>query len=225
MNKLMVIIFSLLLMGQTYANSLSQEHEEIVRDIYNYMRKSTHTKLGSKKLTMDFYRIDNPNYFMESNFHVFPRLFLGMKKYKVGVNPLIFKEGIPRDALLGVMAHELIHTEDYENKKILSVGLKYLNKKARRRYERSTDLRVIFKGYGHHLIQYKLWQYPLLSAESLKKKKKEYLTPEEVNFVRDSLESISHEHREELKSFWIKKTPLNYEGFKKSFEKFLNLID
>jgi hypothetical protein len=218
-------ILTLLLMANTFAAPLSPEYEKKVRSIYEYMRKSTHTKLGSKKLTMDFYRIDNPDYFMESNFHVFPRLVLGKKKYRIGVNPLIFEQDIPRDALLGVMAHELVHTEDYENKKVLSVGLKLLRKKSKRRYERSTDLRVIFKGFGHHLIQYKLWQYSLLTPEALELKKKEYLSPEEVNFVRDTLEKLSAEDRVKIKKIWVKKTPLSLEEFERTYEKFLNSLN
>lgn len=221
MKKFSLILFSLLLTKLCLAAPLSPEHEERVRSIYNDMKKSTHQKLGSKNLTMDFYRIDNPNYFMESNFHIFPRLILGKKKYKIGVNPLIFEEDIPRDALLGVMAHELIHTEDYEDKKVLSVGLRLLRKKSKRRYERSTDLRVVFKGFGHHLIQYKLWQYSLLTPEALAKKKKEYLTPSEINFVRDTLEMLSFDKREALKKYWIKKTPLNLKEFKQSLQHFL----
>lgn len=222
MKKLILLILTA---ANIVAAPLSPEYEKKVRDIYEYMRKSTHTKLGHKKLTMDFYRIDNPNYFMESNFHIFPRLILGKKKYKIGINPMIFEQDIPRDALLGVMAHELIHTEDYENKKVLSVGLKLLRKKSKRRYERSTDLRVIFKGFGHHLIQYKIWQYSLLSPEALELKKKEYLSPEEVNFVRDTLEKVSHSDAKKLKKIWIRKTPLNLKEFEDSYEKFLNSLN
>mgnify|MGYP000155815535 FL=1 len=221
MKKIVGLVFLLIFSLSSYAASLSKEHEDKVRGIFNYMRKTTHTSLKTKKLSMDFYKIDNPNYFMESNFHIFPRLFLLKKKYRIGVNPLIFKENIPRDALLGVMAHELIHTEDYENRTVIGVGLKLLNKKSKRRYERSTDLRVVFKGLGHHLIQYKIWQYSLLTPEALIIKKKEYLTPEEINFVRDALEKLTLDEKELLKKKWIKKTPLNLNEFKKSYSIFL----
>ena len=128
---------------------------------------------------------------MESNFS-WKRVLFGTPDYRVGVNPLIFDEGIPGDALQGVLAHELTHSEHYYRgttlKTILPIGVRILNKKSRAKYERKTDKEVVLKGFGEELKAYRLWQYKLLSPEQLKRKKKEYLTPEEIDEIMHEMD-------------------------------------
>ncbi len=161
---------------------------------------SSHRSLDSEKLFINYSQIMNPTYFMQSNFKL-SRLFLGKKKYNISVNPLIFEQDIPAAALKGVLAHELFHTEDYNSgstvSAIIPTGLKYLLQ--RTQFERKTDLRVIQKGLAQELKDYKLWQYQLLSAEALDKKKQEYLSPIEIDFILD----ITHENPEYLDD-WLK---------------------
>jgi hypothetical protein len=190
---------------------------------YKYLVRSTHSELDTPGLKMSFYSINNPEYFMESNFKFFQRIIRNKKVYKIGVNPLIFKKKIPAYGLLAVMAHEMMHTVDYESGKILRVGYYYLRGGYKKRsYERGVDLRVVFKGLGHHLIQYKTWQYKQLTQKALIKKKKEYLTPEEINFIRDAIEQVGYENKTSLKKYFLMKMPMDIEEFRTSFDTYLN---
>lgn len=127
---------------------------------------------------------------MESNFTV-KRFILGTPQYRIGVNPLIFDLGISREALKGVLAHELTHTEDYFNgttlRTIIPIGIKVMIPKARAKYERKTDTKVVMKGFGENLRSYRIWQYKHLTPDQLKRKKTEYLSPEEIEDLMQDL--------------------------------------
>ena len=198
---------------------LSEEQIEKLRVITNQVIKSTHTSLDNdvngrkRKFRLKFHTIKNPQYFLESNFTI-GRFLFGIPSYRIGVNPLVFKKGIPADALEAILAHELVHTEDYYNgstlRTIIPIGYKVSRKKKRIQYERKTDLKTIMYGYGKGLISYKNFQYPLLNKEQLAKKKKEYLTPEEIELIL----SIKKEHPELLKKWLKKKIPVDLNQFK-----------
>lgn len=158
--------------------------EERMYDTIEQMVHSSHTSLKSAKFS--FYKLTHPSYFFVSNFGL-GRVLLGHDHYHIGFNPSVFENNIDQSALEGVLAHELIHSEDYISGStlgtLLPIGLKVLGSSSRIQYERKTDLRTILKGYGEQLISYKEFQYPLLSQDDLRTKKEEYLTPEEVRFV------------------------------------------
>ena len=93
------------------------------------------------------------------------------------------------------MAHELTHSEHYYRgttlRTILPIGIKVLRKKSRAKYERKTDKEVVLKGFGEELKAYRVWQYRLLSPEDLETKKKEYLTPEEIDEIMLNMEKAN----------------------------------
>lgn len=173
----------------------------------------------SRKYRLSFHTIKGDKYFLESNFSL-GRFFFGIPKYKIGVNPLIFEKKISDKALEGILVHELIHSEDYYTgstiRSIIPIGLKVSRKKSRAQYERKTDLRTIMLGYAEGLLAYKAFQYPLLSQKDLKRKKREYLTPEEIHFIV----SIKDSHPQLIKEWLKSKIPVNLEKFKEAFEEF-----
>lgn len=179
-------LLSFSLIPQVTAKELNLYYQEKVRPIVGELIETTHPKLNLTDIQFSYHEIKSPAYFFESNFGM-GRVILGKNHYKIGVNPLVFEKEIPRDALKGVLAHELVHTEDYVSGStlgtILPIGVKLLNKKSKRQYERKTDLKVILKGLYNELLAYKKWQYPLLSPKDLEKKKLEYLTPEEIELI------------------------------------------
>lgn len=174
----------------SFARELSRKEEFLLIELANEIIKEGFPSLNNekngrkRKFTLKFYSIKDPQYFMESNFTA-SRVLLGVPKYRIGVNPIIFDKGIQRDALKGVLAHELVHSEDYYNGStlgtILPIGIKIMKPKSRAKYERGTDKKVIDKGFGLNLKAYRLWQYKQLNSEQLKRKKTEYLTPEEID--------------------------------------------
>jgi hypothetical protein len=55
------------------------------------------------------------------------------------------------------------------------------------RFERGTDLAAIRMGYGEGLIEYREWLYRQLNSTDREKRKKTYMTPEEIRDVMKSL--------------------------------------
>ncbi len=171
---------------------LTIEQVEKIRGMTVSIIKNTHHSLDNsingrkRKFKLNFHSIKNPQYFLESNFTI-GRFLFGSPNYKIGVNPIIFDHHISDLALEGILAHELVHSEDYYNgstlRTIIPIGYKVSRKKKRIQYERKTDLKTIIYGYAKGLMAYKNFQYPLLSPKQLKKKKEEYLTPDEVELV------------------------------------------
>lgn len=208
------IILLLLNLNVALAASFNSIDTDKIEVIQEKILKSSHYS-SLKRVKLKTYLISNPDYFMESNFSF--KRFFGVKNYRIGINPLIFRNGISDEALTGVMAHELVHTLDYENRGILSVGHQYLCNN--HPYERKTDLRVIFNGFGEELSEYKQWQYKLLSPKALKKKKKKYLTPEEIEFIHRAIGEV--QDKENLLNYWLKKIPMNQHQFEKSFNQYL----
>lgn len=188
----------------------------VIRDLLSETHKSIKDK-AHKKFKISIFKINNDQYFFVSNFS-WKRAVLGNSHYRIGYNPKIFDNQISDEALKGVLAHELIHTEDYVQgntfNSIIPIGVKVSFKESRVQYERKTDLKVIVKGLGRELFEYRNWQYPLLSEKELLVKKKEYLTPEEISFAMAIQES-----NPKLIQYWLKnKVPLNYEQMKKEFD-------
>lgn len=197
------------------AAELNTQQEEKIFNLITEIVETTHPKLNKENLKFSLYIIENPQYFFVSNFGA-GRALLGKKNYRIGVNPLIFEKNIPDDALKGVVAHELVHTEDYESGStvgtLIPIGLKVSFSKSRIQYERKTDLKVIQKGLAKELLAYKNWQYPQLSEDYLEVKRKEYLTPEEIPYVKEI-----NERYPELFDQWTKKfTPREMIEFKLS---------
>lgn len=206
-------------------STLKENQLEQLYIIFERLRSTTHQILNKNHISMNFYNINNPDYFMESNFYFFQRLVLQKKSYRIGVNPIIFKKKIPKMALVGVMAHELVHTEDFETRNLIEIAKMYFNSSQRTYYERQTDIKVIFKGLDQELIAYKQWQYPLLTKEALKKKKKQYLSLEEVKFIANKIKNTDKKTQEKLLKFWIKNTPLNMEELESSYQKFNSMLE
>lgn len=204
---------------------LSDDQLQELRNISEKIITSTHKSLDNKvnnrkrKYRLKFYSINKAQYFLESNFTIYRFLF-GTPSYRIGVNPLLFEKSIPRDALEAIMAHELVHSEDYYNgstiRTIIPIGFKVSNKRKRVQYERKTDLKTIMYGYGKGLISYKNFQYPLLDKEQLKRKKQEYLTPEEIELI----ESIKDEYPKLIQTWLNKKIPVDLKSFKAEIKAF-----
>lgn len=201
MIKLPLILFTLFVWNLLPAPSFAKERELSQAEVYRLKSltkeliqegfPSLNNEINGRKrkYRLRFYSIKSPEYFMESNFS-WKRVLFGTPDYRIGVNPLIFDKGIPDDALKGVLAHELTHSEHYYEgstiRTIIPIGVKILKKKSRIRYERKTDTEVVLKGFGDELKAYRLWQYNLLTPEQLEKKKKEYLSPDEIDQIMAS---------------------------------------
>jgi len=213
--KIYILILALLTSFSLYSKEkereLSEAEKAKIHGMLKRLIETTHTSLQKPDLTIKLFTINDPAYFFVSNFGA-ARALLGKRQYKIGVNPIVFDKNIPDEALNGVLAHELIHTEDYASgntfNTLIPIGFRILKKKTRIQYERKSDLKVIMKGLEKELIAYKNWQYPLLSPKDLVTKKKEYLTPEEVKLTAE----IRDTYPEVIKEWQKYRIPLNIDG-------------
>lgn len=114
------------------------------------------------------------------------------RKYVIYINSEADKVGsisfssLNLEQKVGIIAHELAHLLDYENRtniSILTCGVLYkLNNPYKRRMERETDEMVISKGLGSELYSFSNFviNESTASLEYKKFKLKNYLSPEEI---------------------------------------------
>lgn len=106
------------------------------------------------------------------------------RQYSVQLNLKLLDCPPPEDALVAILVHELEHVKDYigwSSAKIAEHGFLYsTSMKVQVDYEKQTDRKVLEKGLHLGLAGYREWIYQWLSPEELLKKKKRYLTSEEI---------------------------------------------
>jgi hypothetical protein len=85
-------------------------------------------------------------------------------------------------AIEAIIAHELEHISSYtSHPRWRMLGLVRLMKLSSEiRWERAADERAIRRGYGAGLIRYRRWLYGVVSPEVAARKRRVYLTPEEI---------------------------------------------
>ena len=88
----------------------------------------------------------------------------------------------PDEAREAIVAHELAHIAYYANGNRLHLFglLRLIEKNFRQSFERRADLDTIERGYGEGLKQYRLWLYQHVPPKALAEKKRDYLSPEEI---------------------------------------------
>ena len=97
-------------------------------------------------------------------------------------------------AVEAIVAHELEHISSYtRHNRWRMLGLVRLIKlSSETRWERATDERAIARGYGAGLIRYRRWLYGVVSPKVAARKRRVYLTPEEIEQrLRRSSRTIS----------------------------------
>jgi hypothetical protein len=97
-------------------------------------------------------------------------------------------------AIEAIIAHELEHISSYtSHPRWRMLGLVRLIKlSCEIRWERAADERAITRGYGLGLIRYRRWLYGAVSPQVAARKRRVYLTPEEIEQrLRRSSQTIS----------------------------------
>ncbi len=113
----------------------------------------------------------------------------GVRRYKVAIGgdrSRIPLERASFNAQVGVIAHELSHIVDYENKNffgLVGVATKYISRARRRFYEHQIDNATIVRGFGWQLYEWA--QFSLGNESGAPERYKEYkrdvyMTAEEI---------------------------------------------
>ena len=115
--------------------------------------QNCHIKIKNKKLKTTL--AARPNFFS---------LLLGKKnrRYVIVVNNDknfngVLLEDVPREARIGLFAHEMMHIRDYESRRITGIverGFQYLSYKGKTKVEHYTDSLTIAAGFGQNLYQW-----------------------------------------------------------------------
>ena len=95
----------------------------------------------------------------------------------------------PEEGKRAIIAHELAHVAYYANgNRLRLLGLIRLPSKGfRERFETRTDVEALRRGYAQGLKQYRIWLYQHLSADVLREKRRDYLTPEEIEVMQQKI--------------------------------------
>lgn len=104
------------------------------------------------------------------------------RRYLLNWSELVLDDPPSRNATVAVLAHELAHIEDYldmDGEELAAFGVWYATSDVSE-YERGTDLTSMEKGCAVGLIDFRLWLYDHVDAETEAQKRVDYWTPEEI---------------------------------------------
>ena len=146
-------------------------------------------------LRASFPRLDGLNLVLEpfesgeDFFQARPRSFLRDPRdriYAVRVNTKLCADPPPPDAEKAILAHELAHLDAFalmSRRGLLSLGWRYVIEPGGKRvedFEKAADQEVVRLGFAEGLARYREWLYPRVSTSVAARKRKLYLTPEEL---------------------------------------------
>jgi hypothetical protein len=128
------------------------------------------------------------------------------------VNPGVFELGAPEEGIRAIIAHELEHVLYISRRS--RIGMLSLVRLASgdytARFERRADLGAIGLGYGSGLILYRQWLYQNIPAEAVRKKRRDYFSPEEIAEIQSIIQK-----RPKTLWYWLKHVPLSIEDINK----------
>jgi hypothetical protein len=106
--------------------------------------------------------------------------------YVIRVNSAAALIAAPEEGKRAIIAHELAHVAYYANgNRLRLVGLIRLGSKGfREQFEKRADLEALRRGYAQGLKQYRIWLYQHVSPAVLREKRRDYLTPEEIDALQ-----------------------------------------
>jgi hypothetical protein len=184
-SRCLVALFALVAVGCATA-PLTPDQEREVRGIVADVKRDAYPELRERDVAVATFSEDGA--FFQSDFAVLSAL-MGEREYTISVNPRAYELGVPKDALHGVLAHELAHTFDYERRDragLVALVPAVLFAEDNTRFERWTDLQAIARGYGPSLFRYRMWQEKVLTPEQWAQKRATYYGPHELQLLIDA---------------------------------------
>lgn len=150
--------------------------------------------------------------YFRTRFSISRFLLLQPMHYFVEVNPRIEQGGPSAESVCGILGHELVHIlRMSDGNRLRLLGLVRLASSSyTARFERSADLEAIRRGYGPGLVTFREWVYKNIPANAVKRKKRNYFSPEEIAAILEITRT-----RPELFGYWSKHVPLTLEEIRK----------
>lgn len=125
----------------------------------------------------------NDSDYFRARFSIVRFLFAKKMRYFIQVNSTSAIMTAPDAGVRAIVAHELAHVTDYArgNRLRLFGLLRLSNKNFRERFEKRADTEAVKRGYATGLKEYRIWLYEHIPAKALAQKKKDYLSPDEID--------------------------------------------
>ncbi|MDP2340818.1 MAG: hypothetical protein Q8O67_07670 [Deltaproteobacteria bacterium] len=124
--------------------------------------------------------------FFQSNFDVVAAAG-GTLSLSIDFNELILVDPPSPEALRAVLAHELAHSLDYQQRFAASGPAALLGllpmlfwAPVEEEVERRTDVVAVARGFGPGLLSYRVWLYAHVDADAVKDKRRVYYSPLEL---------------------------------------------
>jgi hypothetical protein len=154
--------------------------EQLVREV----RSSSFPDLLDKDIRVRQFA-GSSDYF-QARFSIWRFLSARRMHYVIRVNSAVALLAAPEEGKRAIIAHELAHLAYYANgNRVRLLGLIRLASPGfRERFEKRTDVEALRRGYAQGLKQYRIWLYQHVSADVLQEKRRDYLTPEEIDAIQ-----------------------------------------
>lgn len=179
------VVAATLALGTCATPPLSRSQHDDVSALARELQARAYPELMG--VTIDIDVMSSADVFFESNFDL-PAALAGERRYRIAVNPQLFERGAPRDALAGVLAHELAHTYDYHRRDaagLLALLPVLVSDDDSAVFERWTDLQAVARGFGPSLLRYRQWLQRVLTKEQWQRKRVLYYDPRELAWLID----------------------------------------
>jgi hypothetical protein len=110
-------------------------------------------------------------------------------QYSIRVNSAVALASATDEGKRAIVAHELAHVAYYEKgKRIRLFGLiRLVFSRYREEFEKRADLEALRRGYARGLKDYRRWLYQHVSGTVLQEKKRDYLTPDEIDAIQGTI--------------------------------------
>jgi hypothetical protein len=162
-------------LGHTQTNAAWAQR--IVRDV----RTGSFPELSNADIRVRPFSSDS-DYF-QARFSILRFFFAKKMQYFIQVNSRPAILTAPDAGIRAIVAHELAHVAYYARGSRLHLFglLRLANGGFRQRFEKRADTDAIKRGYAPGLKEYRLWLYEHVPAKALAQKKKDYLSPDEID--------------------------------------------
>ena len=214
---LMILLAVLMLCIESKAASTIGNDDAVierVRRIVEEIKAASYPELANlKDAEIEIKLFDSPSDYFQTRFTFTSFLFKKRLRYLLKVNRNLFANNAPEEGVRAIIAHELGHVVYYKARnRIELIGLVRLACKGfTARFERTTDLQAIARGYSDGLKSYRLWLYGKVPAKRLAEKKRNYFSPAEIDALKLKLRA-----QPELMKKWLKAPPRSLEEIERT---------
>lgn len=173
---ILLILFSLSARARSSEQCLPAMTLDHFKSLVQSSKDQYFPELRKVKVSVSTFRSDA--YFLQARPNI-------KREYFIQLNLKLLECPPSEEALVAILVHELEHVKDYigwSSAKLVKHGIVYsASMKVKIAYERQTDRKVLEKGLHSGLAGYREWVYQWLTPRELARKRRIYLTPEEIN--------------------------------------------